>query len=364
MQNNPIRVGGVGVGGIFTGVHMPNMLKSSDMVLTAVCDNDPEKLFRVRELYGISEDRCFADFRDLVNCPDVDAVDICTSNDVHHPVAMAAIEAGKPYLLEKPVALNATLAEEMALRTDEKKLANMVCFSYRFRPAARFARDLVLQGAIGDVHHVYMQYLFGFASNRSLAWRCIKERAGSGLVSDLGSHSIDLARFITGREFVRVAGHLGTCVKEARYPDGSGWGEVETDDYANILAEMDGGTSVSYQITANARGRFNYQRMDILGSKGAIIYSQNTGERRRDATNGFDDTDKIEVSIGEPYMSTFTYSELPVPQQYFSNQMQSFADIVNNCGDGLAASIEDGFIAQKVIDKIIEADAGRMWLDI
>jgi len=292
---------------------MPGLLKSPDLALAAVCDNDPENLRRVRELYAIGEDHCFTDYNDLINCPDVDAVDICTSNDLHCPIAIAAVDAGKPYLLEKPVALNAAQADELAKLTVSKGLANMVCFSYRFRAAARFARDLVRQGSIGDVKHIYMKYLFGLPPTRPYAWRCIKARAGSGIVSDLGSHALDLARFITGREFVRVTGHLGTYVKQRPYADGNGIGTVEVDDYAHILAEMDGGTSVSYQITGNAPGRFNYQQMDILGSKGAIIYSQNTGIRNRDEFGGFVDTDKIEVSIGQPYMSTYTYTELPVP---------------------------------------------------
>ena len=105
MSNKPIRLGCVGVGNIWKGIHMPGLLKSPDLVLAAVCDNDPENLRRACELYGISEDHCFSDYNELINCPDVDAIDICTSNDLHCPVAIAAVNASKPYLLEKPVAL-------------------------------------------------------------------------------------------------------------------------------------------------------------------------------------------------------------------------------------------------------------------
>ena len=91
-------------------------------------------------LYGIDDAHCFTDFKDLINCPEVDAVDICTPNYLHFPVAKYAIEAGKPYNLEKPVGVNAEEANTLAEMTKEKGLAHMVCFSYGFKAAARLCQ--------------------------------------------------------------------------------------------------------------------------------------------------------------------------------------------------------------------------------
>ena len=101
MENQVIRIGSVGVGGIWSGVHEPGIRKSPNLELVAICDIDREKLDAVGEKYGIPAERRFTDYHDLIRCPDVDAVDICTSNDAHFEIAMAAIEAGKPYDLDR-----------------------------------------------------------------------------------------------------------------------------------------------------------------------------------------------------------------------------------------------------------------------
>ena len=88
-----IRVGSVGIGGISRGVHLPGIKNSPDLELAAVCDIDPAALRYAQETYGIDQAHCFTDYHDLINCPDVDAVDISTPNNVHFPVAMAAVEA-------------------------------------------------------------------------------------------------------------------------------------------------------------------------------------------------------------------------------------------------------------------------------
>ena len=142
MEKKVIRVGSVGVGAIWGGVHEPGIAKSPDLTLVAICDIDEKKLEAVGEKYGIPPQYRFTDYRDLVNCDIVDAVDICTSNDAHFKVAMAAVEAGKPFNLEKPITLTAEEADILAKAAQEKNVKNMVCFSYRFKAAARYAKDL------------------------------------------------------------------------------------------------------------------------------------------------------------------------------------------------------------------------------
>ncbi len=101
-----IRVGSVGLGNISKGVHIPGIQASPDLELTAICDIDPKVLKERAEMYGVPEDHCFTDYRELIDCPDVDAVDISVPNHVHAKIAEYAARAGKPYALEKPVTMD------------------------------------------------------------------------------------------------------------------------------------------------------------------------------------------------------------------------------------------------------------------
>src|SRR5699024_8918824 len=111
-----------------------------------------------------------------------------------------------------------------------------------------------------------------------------------------------------------------------------GMGEVDVDDFCHYLMEMDGKTSANFSVTRFAYGRGNYQRMEIYGSKGALVYSL-------DVTPG---VDELEVCIGSPYDRVGAFTKLPVPDRFRTDQMQSFADILNGRGDGMAATIEEG----------------------
>ena len=242
MEKKVIRVGSVGVGAIWGGVHEPGIAKSPDLTLVAICDIDEKKLEAVGEKYGIPPQYRFTDYRDLVNCDIVDAVDICTSNDAHFKVAMAAVEAGKPFNLEKPITLTAEEADILAKAAQEKNVKNMVCFSYRFKAAARYAKDLIAQGKIGRVYHVNMQYFQAWGlprANCPLVWRYVKSRTGTGALGDLGSHALDLVRFVTNKEYTRVVGHTGTYVHERPLLDGKGVGKVDVDDFSNYMADME-----------------------------------------------------------------------------------------------------------------------------
>ena len=358
MEKKVIRIGSVGLGGIWTGVHEPGIRRSPDLELVAICDIDEETLKAAGEKYGIDEAHRFVDYHDLINCPDVDAVDICTSNDAHFEIGMAAVEAGKPYDIEKPITMTAEEADILANATKEKGIKNMVCFSYRFKAAARYAKDLIAQGKIGKVYNVDMQYFQAWGLPRvdcPLAWRFIKNRTGSGALGDLGCHALDLVRFVLGKEYTNIVGHTGTYVKERKLEKGEGVGQVDVDDFCNYMADMEDGISASFQITRFGFGRGNYQRMEIYGSEGAIVYSL-------DATPGLED--EIEVCSGDINADAHVFSKLPITQQYYSDQMQSFADILNGVGDGMPATIFDGQANQHVVDTILESAEAGKWMEI
>lgn len=352
-----IRLGLIGLGGIAYGGHLPQLKECRDFALTAICDIDKERLVIVGEEYHIDPSRRYTDYRELISCTDIDAVDICTPNDSHFEIAMEAARAGKAISLEKPV----TLKEEEALQLKDSLLkagvANMVCFSYRYKAAVRYAKDLVQEGVIGRLHHVNFQYFQGWGLEEEkvpLVWRFQKIRSGSGALGDLGSHGLDLVRFVTGKEYKRVIGQSKTIVKTRERMDGSGClGSVDVDDYFNCMAEIGEDIAVSFLITRLAFGRENYQRMELYGSKGALIY-------KLDEIPGLDE---LEICTQNNETKKI-YRTLTIPDKYKKLQLQDFADIINQKSDGQSASIEDGLINQRLIDSIILSQEKKCWIEL
>jgi predicted dehydrogenase len=346
-----IRMGVIGTGGISES-HIRGITSSQDAVLVAISDVDPSMLKIKGDKYLIPESHRFLDYKELLHCPDVDAVSICTPNNMHYPIAKEAILNKKPFALEKPVTLVHEEAIELQKLASEYNIPNMVCFSYRFKGAARYAKWLIEQGYLGDIYHVYAQYLFftSIVGDKPLLWRFRKELAGSGALGDLGSHMVDLTRFLVG-DFKAVCGHSGTNIKSRKQLQSDEYGDVTVDDYCHFMAKLDSGIAANYSITRCAFGRFNYQRFEIYGSKGGLVYH-------------LDDADTLEVCLGDVYGQARSYQALPIPPQFQTNQMQSFFDIINGKGDGLAATIEDGVINQLLLDKILASAADLKWIQL
>lgn len=349
-----LRVGSIGLGGISGGVHLPGIKGADNLVQVALCDTDEKRLAERAEQYGIPADHCFTDYHDLIACPDVDVVDISTPNDRHWEIAMAACAAGKPYGVEKPITMDSQQADSLLAATEKAGVRSMVYFSYRYQPAARYARDLIASGRLGTLHHVSMQYYQGWgleSRHCPLVWRYVKAVAASGALGDLGCHGLDLAQFVTGQQYTKVSAHLGTIVHERALPDGSGVGKVDVDDFSNILAAMDGGISATFQISRFCRGRGNYQRMEIYGDKAALVY-------HLDREPGKNELEICEEATGDKYVP------MEIPQQYYVSQMRCFGDEMQGLGDGCNADIAVGVRNQHLLDTIIQADAEQKWLDV
>jgi predicted dehydrogenase len=352
-----IKIGVIGLGGIAGGVHLPGIAICRDFELTALCDIDKEKLERTGDIYGIDRSMRFTDYRELIASAAVEAVDICTPNDCHFQMAMDAVKARKHYAVEKPVTMNAGEAETLARCTAGAGVKSMVCFSYRFKAAARYARHLVQKGALGELYHVYTQYFQAWGnpdSDSPLVWRFVKARAGSGALGDLGSHALDLVRFITGRNYTRVAADADTLIKERPLPGGQGTGTADVDDYCHYLARMEGGLSAVFEITRFAFGRGNYQRLEIYGRKGALVY-------KLDENPGLDE---LEICIGQPWGQLNLFTKIIVPPSYAADQMRSFADIIKGKADGLTATVEDGLANQKILDAALDSLEKERWVSL
>jgi len=161
MSNNCIGI--IGVGGIGRGAHLISLKNCVGAKVTAICDIDRERLNKVGDEFGIDEDYRFVDYMDLIKCSKVDAVEICTPNYLHAQMAIDVIAAGKPVNLEKPMALNYDQAKAIKNALDGTNLPFMISFSYRFKPAVRFAKWIISQGLIGDIITLNVEYFKSIA---------------------------------------------------------------------------------------------------------------------------------------------------------------------------------------------------------
>lgn len=350
---NDIRIGLIGCGGI-SGKHLPELNSSKGAVIWALCDIDEGRLNSAGEKYKVPEERRFKDYHDLINCPEVDAVDICTPNYLHVPMAEAAVDAGKPFCCEKPLGVSYNETVRLLEKAKAKNIKSMVCFSYRFLPAVRYAKHLVDEGAIGNVITFYAQYFksSAFIKDRGLDWRFIGRDARYGVSGDLGVHILDLASFLSG-DVTSLAADLGIAVHERKKLDGSGMAPVETDDFCHFLAKFDKGASATFSITRAAFGNTNQIRVEVYGDKGAFRFDLNHPEKLEYYTGGIKEGHAIE------HMET-----VEVPEEFRTVQMQCYVDLLHGNPDRYIPTLEDGVKLQRVLDAILESDEKRQWIDI
>ena len=349
-----IRMGVIGVGSI-SGVHIKGIKNSPDAELAAICDIDEGMLKNKGDKHGVPKNHRFKSHLDLLKCPDVDAVSICTPNVFHFPIAADAVRYNKPFALEKPVTMVYEEAVKLQEMAAEKAIPNIVCFSYRFKSAVRFARDLIRTGQLGEIVHFYGKYVSGKGMNQPLVWRYQKNMTGYGVLGDRGSHLIDLARFLVG-DMTKLSSHAGTIIHKRKLTTGDGYGESAVDDYCDILGELEGGASAVLSVSRFVFARDNYQRIEISGSKGGLIYMLDDGDE------GI--SEGIKVCIGEVYEKSGSYKQIRVPKQYDSDQMQSFFDLINGRGSELTPTIADGVINQRVLDAAAESFENEKWVHL
>ncbi|HET6626706.1 MAG TPA: Gfo/Idh/MocA family oxidoreductase [Nocardioidaceae bacterium] len=256
--------------------------------MSVICGRDADKVAQAADRFGWESTE--TDWRALVERDDIDLVDICTPGDTHAEIAIAALEAGKHVLCEKPLANTVAQAEAMAQaaeRAAARGVHAMVGFTYRRVPAIALARQLVADGRLGEIRHVRAQYLQDWLTDPAapMSWRLEKQHAGSGALGDIGAHVIDLTQFITGDRVGAVTGLLETFVEQRPQPSGDPgrllgadavtttgqhMGTVTVDDTAAFLARFDAGAVGVFEATRFATGRKNSIRIEVNGSNGSL----------------------------------------------------------------------------------------------
>jgi predicted dehydrogenase len=234
---------------------------------------DEQSVKEVAPRYGWVE--AATDWRTVVGRDDVDIVDICTPGNSHAEIAIAALEAGKHVLVEKPLANSVGEGEAMvaaAAAAAERGVCSMVGFNYRRVPALALARELIAAGRIGAVRQVRAAYLQDWLADDAapMTWRLRRESAGSGALGDLGSHVIDQVRFLLGEPVTSASGHLRTFVAERTGDDGPE--PVTVDDAAWATLTTASGAVASLEVSRMATGRKNGLTIEVYGSHGSLCF--------------------------------------------------------------------------------------------
>ena len=226
------------------------------------------------------------DWRDVVARDDIDIIDICTPNNSHAEIAIAAAKAGKHILCEKPLATSAPEAKSMLDAVEAAGVTHMVAFNYRQTPAVVMAKQLIETGRIGEILTFRGQYMQDWSADPGtpLSWRFQKSVAGSGAIGDVGTHIIDMTRYLVG-EFDAVNAIVRTHIPErplqkgvfdkmaSAQRDTSGpKGPVDVDDAFITMVRFANGAAGSIEATRNAYGHHNGLGFEINGTRGSIIF--------------------------------------------------------------------------------------------
>ncbi|MGC4938409.1 Gfo/Idh/MocA family protein [Kribbella sp. DT2] len=323
------------------------------------------------------------DWRTLLQRDDVQLVDVCTPGDSHAEIAIAALEAGKHVLCEKPLANTVAEAEAMAAAAEKAAasgIRSMVGFTYRRVPAIALARKLVAEGKLGTVRHVRAQYLQDWIADPEapLSWRLDKEKAGSGALGDIGAHIVDLTQFITGDRIAEVSGRLETFVKERPKAEAhsglSGTasaerGPVTVDDAAVFIANFRGGALGVFEATRFATGRKNAIRIEINGSSGSLAFDFED----MNVLHYYDATEDAETAGFRRILATepvHPYVAAWWPPGHLLGYEHGFThqvvDLVTAIAEGKdpEPSFADGLQVQRVLAAVEDSSASRQWQEI
>ena len=329
-------------------------------------------------------DQTSVDWRDAVTRDDIDLVDICTPGDTHAEIAIAALDAGKHVLCEKPLANSVAEAERMseaAARAAERGVVAMCGFSYRRTPALVLARRFVADGRLGAIRHVRAQYLQDWLTDPEapFSWRLDRDRAGTGALGDIGAHIIDMVQFVTGQSVTSVSGVVETIVKERPLlGSGSGlsgtaaegFGEVTVDDVAIFTGRLDGGALASFEATRFATGRKNGLTVEISGDKGALFFDledlNSLQFYDRTAPEGRQGFTKILVTeASHPYVSAWW------PAGHMLGYEHGFVHQAKDLVEGIAAGTDphptfaEGLSVQRVLAAVEQSSANdSRWVPI
>jgi predicted dehydrogenase len=337
-------------------------------VLKAACDINPQSQQDFAERHGWQSFE--TSWETLVKRKDIDIIDICTPNNSHMPIAVAAAKAGKHVICEKPAAMNAAEAKLMYEAAENAGVKNMIAFNYRRVPALALAKKMISEGKLGIIHHFNAVYYQDWLVDPEFpwVWRHDLKLAGSGAHGDMNAHTVDLARFLVG-EIESVCGEEKVFISERKIPGSNKPGNVTADDATSFLARFANGASGNFIATRFATGRKNFLRLEIFGSEGSILFNlERLNEleyySRKDEAGEQGFRNILVTESTHPYLNKWWPPGHIIGWEHtFIHEMGDFLLAVAN-NETITPSFFDGYKNQLILDKVIESAHQRKWIDI
>jgi predicted dehydrogenase len=341
-------------------------------VLKAVCARDEGKAKAFAETWGYESIE--TDWRKLLARDDIDAVDICTPNNLHKEIAIAAAEAGKIILCEKPLAMNSAEGEEMCRAVEKAGVANIVWYNYRRVPAVTLAKQIVDSGKLGKIFHYRANFLQDWTISADLPqggaalWRLDAAAAGSGVTGDLLAHCIDTAIWINGG-IKNVSAMTETFIKQRKHNLTGKVEQVGIDDACAFMCRFGNGSLGLFESTRYARGHKALYTFEINGEHASIKWDLHDLHRLQ----YFDHKDEskvrgwrsVHVTDGDhPYMGAWWVPGLQIGYEHsFVHQV---ADFLTGLAKGQPAgpTFRDALETQKVCDAVLNSASSGQWVEV
>ncbi len=337
--------------------------------LVALADSSFDKAQRMARQFGFA--RASRDWRELVRDPEVELVSITTPNHLHRPMALEAIAAGKHVYCEKPLAATAREAEEMAEAARRAGVVTAVGFNYQQNPIVRVAQDIIRCGEIGEIWSFRGIHAEDYMSDPERPWDWRMDPAGApGVVGDLGSHIVSMARFLLG-EIVELAADAATVIRERpRAPGSRERVPVEVPDEFRALLRFESGALGTVEASWIATGRKMYHAFEVTGSKGAIaINLERMNEMRLYLRKGLGPGREgfVEIPTGPEHPDYGAFIPAPAHQLGY-NEIKAIE--VRRLLEALAGGprfhpdFDDAVKTHRVLDAIMLSAGERRWVRI
>lgn len=351
----------------------------AEVRLVAACD--PVEAARDEAVAALGFERAYADYHELLADPEIDVVSICSPNFLHHEIALAAVAAGKPFWIEKPMGVSAAQSRQIAEAADAAGLITAVGFNYRHTPAIERARQLIRDGRIGRVTNVRCWLIadYGSSPEGPLTWRHSRDKGGSGVIGDLLSHGADLVQYLAGR-IESVTATSAQFIPERPIPTKagighSGWevsdelGPVENEDWVAVLARLEGGAVATMEASRVAVGpraeyvvevygtggsaRWNFERLNELQVCTTADAGPVHGYTRAMAGPDWGEWSRYQPAIG----TSMGFDDLKSVEA--AQFLRSFLT-----GTQLAPSAADAWCAAEVDEAVVASAADSGWHDV
>jgi predicted dehydrogenase len=307
----------------------------------------------------------------VVADPAIDIIDICTPNDSHAEIAIAAARNGKAILCEKPLGLNVSQARAMVDAVKKARVVHMVCHNYRRIPAIALARRMIHEGAIGDrIYHYRARYAQDWIADPDfpMVWRLDSKIAGSGAHGDIDAHVIDLGRYLVG-EFSEVCALMETFVRRRPRTPGGKLARVTVDDAVTWIGRFKGGAVANVEATRFAHGRKNQITLEINGSQGSLAFDfeQMNHLQYYNIADPPDRRGFRSILVTEP---THPYSGAWWPPGHLLGYEHTFVHTIADfaraavAGKSVHPTFEDGLQNEKVLAAIAESAEKRQWIKV